>query len=397
MISRRKISTVILFPTILGLAFLSGQAFFYLGQGNASSPSPVPVDDSGAKLLNYVGAGLTLTSGENRFDVSPQELGTWIESYARSYTGKKNYRVNQEKIRLYLQNLSPKINAEPVSARFSMNNGKITEFAPPKNGLALNISGSLTGIVSALMQNDDSPPNNPDGKTSVELVVDMIEPELTLDKVNDLGINVLLGQGESNFAGSSNSRVNNIQAGSKTFNGILLKAGQEFSFNQLLGPVDASSGYLPEIVIRRGALTPEYGGGLCQVSTTLFRATMAAGLAILERHPHSIPVRYYNPQGFDATIYPGFSDFRFKNDTPAYVLVQSKIVGSKLYFEIYGTSDGRKVVIDGPHQYDVKSNGALKATLTRTIIYGNGTEKKEVFNSSYNSNSAFSTARNPLE
>jgi vancomycin resistance protein YoaR len=397
MASKRRIITVILFPTILGLAFLSGQAFFYLKQGNAFSPSPVPLDGSGIKPLNYTGAGLVLVSGENRFNVGPQAIETWNESYARSYTGKKSYRINREKIRSYLQSLSPKINAEPVSARFSINSGKITEFAPAQNGLALNISESLTDIVSAITQKNGSSQNNPDGKTSVELVVDVIEPELTLDKVNDLGIDVLLGQGESNFTGSSNARASNVRVGSNTFNGILLKAGQEFSFNQFLGPVDAASGYLPEIVIRGGVLTPEYGGGLCQVSTTLFRATLAAGLTILERRPHSIPVRYYNPQGFDATIYPGFSDFRFKNDTSAYILIQSKIVGSKLYFEVYGTDDGRKVTIDGPHQYDVRSNGALKATLTRTIRYADGTEKKDVFNSSYNSNSAFPTARNPLE
>jgi vancomycin resistance protein YoaR len=176
-----------------------------------------------------------------------------------------------------------------------------------------------------------------------------------------------------------------------------LKPGQEFSFNQTLGAVDASGGYLPELVIKSGKIIPEYGGGLCQVSTTVFRAAVAAGLAILERHPHSIPVRYYNPQGFDATVYPGVSDFRFKNDTSAYILLQSKIVGSKLYFEIYGTSDGRKVAIDGPRQYDVKSNGALKAVLTRTVTYADGTEKKDVFYSSYQSSSAFVTIRNPLE
>jgi len=78
-------------------------------------------------------------------------------------------------------------------------------------------------------------------------------------------------------------------------------------------------------------------------------------------------------------------------------LIQSNISGSKLYFEIYGTSDGRKVAIDGPHQYDVRSNGALKAILTRTITYADGTEKKDVFNSSYQSNSAFVTIRNPFE
>ena len=394
---KKKILAIALASIVLWLAFLSGQALFYHRQGNASSPSPIPVNNPSARLSSYLQAGLMLISGEKKFEVSPQELQTWIESYTRSYTDGSEYRVNQDKIRLYLQGLSSKINTEPVNARFSVSNGRVMEFTPPQNGLTLNVQESLKNIVLALVQgqNDNSPSES--NGVSIELVVDTIEPKLSLDKVNDLGVSALLGRGESDFTGSTNSRIHNIGIGSGIFNGVLLGPGQEFSFNKMLGSVDASSGYLPELVIKGGEVIPEYGGGLCQVSTTLFRATMATGLVILERHPHSIPVRYYNPQGFDATIYPGGSDFRFKNDTPAYILLQSKIVGSKLYFEIYGTDDGRKVTIDGPHQYDIRPNGAMKAVLTRTITYADGTEKEDVFNSSYNSNSAFPVSRNPLE
>ncbi|MDO8591305.1 MAG: hypothetical protein Q7R60_00025, partial [bacterium] len=95
--------------------------------------------------------------------------------------------------------------------------------------------------------------------------------------------------------------------------------------------------------------------------------------------------------------YPGVSDLRFKNDTPAYILIQSKIVGSKIYFEIYGTDDGRKTTLEGPRQYDIKSNGALKAELIRTVIYPDGTEKKDAFQSSYKAPGLFPTVRNPLE
>ncbi len=207
----------------------------------------------------------------------------------------------------------------------------------------------------------------------------------------------MLARGESNFTGSPKNRTHNINVGSKKFNGILVKPGEEFSFNKLLGPVDASSGYLPELVIKKGTLVPEYGGGLCQVSTTLFRAAVLAGLPILERHPHALPVHYYNPQGFDATIYPGVSDLRFKNDTPGYILIQSEITGSQMNFEIYGTNDGRKVTLDGPNQYDIKPNGSLKAILTRTILYPDGTEKKDVFQSSYKAPGSFPVVTNPLE
>lgn len=393
-----KVTIALAVPVILGLAFVYGQIYFLNKQGGIMSFTPTAANSAiSAKLANSANKELVLFFKEKKIIVSPQELKTWIERYNRSYTGKQEYRINQQKITSYLESISEEINTGPIDARFSINNGKIAKFSAPQKGQLLNISESRMNIILVLIQNTNPPPDISNSENRAELVVDEIEPKLTLDEVNDLGINTLLGRGESNFAGSPDSRIHNIGVGSKIFNGILLKPGQEFSFNRSLGPVDASGGYLPELVIKSGKLIPEYGGGLCQVSTTVFRAAMVTGLAILERHSHSLPVHYYNPQGFDATIYPGVSDFRFKNDTPAYILIQSKIIGSKLYFEIYGTLDGRKVAIDGPHQYDVKSNGALKAVLTRTITYADGTEKKDVFYSSYSSPSAFQTIRNPLE
>lgn len=393
-----KVIIALAVPVILGLAFMYGQIYFLNKQGGVMSFTPTAVNSAiSAKLANSANKELVLFFKGKKIIVSPQELKTWIERYNRSYTDKQEYRINRQKITSYLESISKEINTAPIDARFSINNGKIAEFSAPQKGRLLNVPESRANIISVLTQNTNSPPDIPNSENKAELAVDEIEPKLTLDEVNNLGINVLLGRGESDFTGSSNSRIHNIGIGSKIFNGILLESGQDFSFNRSLGPVDASGGYLPELVIKNGKLMPEYGGGICQVSTTIFRAAMVTGLAILERHPHSLPVKYYNPQGFDATIYPGVSDFRFKNDTPAYILIQSKVIGSKLYFEIYGTSDNRKVVIDGPRQYDVKPNGSLKAVLSRTITYADGTEKKDVFYSSYSSPSAFQIIRNPLE
>ncbi len=384
-------------PVVLGLAFVYGQIYFLNRQGAAFSAPLSAKSIASAKMADLADKGLILAFKEKKFTVGPEEFKTWIEKYGRSFTGSQEYRINRQKITSYLENIAKEIDIAPTDARLSITNGKITEFSAAQKGRLLNIPESRDDIILALTQNANPSAKTPNRENAIELVVDEIEPESALAQINELGINTLLGRGESNFTDSPKSRVHNIGVGAKTFNGVLLRPGQEFSFNQTLGEVGASSGYLPEIVIKSGKLIPEYGGGLCQVSTTLFRAAVAAGLAILERHPHSIPVRYYNPQGFDAAIYPGVSDFRFKNDTPAYILIQSSISGSKLRFEIYGTSDGRKIAIDGPRQYDVRSNGAQKAVLTRTITYADGTEKKDVFNSSYQSNSVFVKIKNPLE
>lgn len=334
---------------------------------------------------------ITISSPVSEFKLKPEELKNWFELYHRSYTDKEEYRPNQEKIKFYLENLSKKISRSPINARLIIEDGRAQEFAAPQRGFTLDVEKSLSNVLTSLAKNRKA------SISFVELATIETEPGVTLEKINSLGINTLLGRGESDFTGSPKHRAHNINIGAGVFTGIILKPGEQFSFNTSLGPVDASTGYLPELVIKEGKLIPEYGGGLCQVSTTLFRAAVYAGLPIKERRPHSLPVRYYNPQGFDATIYPGVSDLKFTNDTPAHILIQAKVVGSKLYFEIYGTSDNRHTIVDGPRQYDVQANGALKALLNRTVIYADGTEKKDEFRSSYKSPSLFPTVRDPFE
>mgnify|MGYP001613535693 CR=1 FL=1 len=161
--------------------------------------------------------------------------------------------------------------------------------------------------------------------------------------------------------------------------------------------MEGSTGYLAELVIKGDKLVYEYGGGVCQVSTTMFRAAMASGLPIIERHPHSLPVRYYNPQGYDATVYPGVADLQFLNDTSAPVLIQSYVQGTAISYRIFGALDGRTVAINGPYQYDAQPDGSLKAVISRTVTYPDLTEKKQSFYSNYKSPSLFAVVRNPLE
>lgn len=377
----------------LALIFISGQIFYYKKRVDSIIGSRVSFDSSlTANLSNLSQNKLTLKSEIKELVVEPAELQKWIENYTRAYNSKQELRFNINRIKSYLEKNAKDINIAPVNARLKINEGKIIEFKAPEVGQKLNIQATITNITSALARDSRN------GSSRIaELVVDKIESAISLDRVNDLGINELLARGESDFGGSPKFRTQNINVGSQKFDGIMLAPGENFSFNQFLGEVNALTGFVPELVIKNGKLIPEYGGGICQVSTTLFRAVVVAGLPILERHAHSLPVRYYNPQGYDATIYPGVSDLRFRNDMPAYILIQSKIVGSKLYFEIYGTKDSRQVTIDGPRQYDIQHSGALKAELIRTVTYSNGQEKKDVFKSSYKSPSLFPTIRNPLE
>lgn len=384
---------LIVYAVAVTLAVLNFSIFWGYGSGYwFQNPSPPQnYQTLGDKLQKLGGKRVVLVGTGLEYKVPAKELELWLESFQREYTGRQEYRFNSKNVKKYLENLARKINRPPADARLVISEGRAAEFSPHQNGFHLDVFKSSANLMVSLAHDDAA------SKSVVDLTVKETEPTVTLAKINDLGINVLLGRGESDFSGSPKARTHNIHIGSKIFNGIILKPGEIFSFNNLLGPVDASIGYLPELVIKEGKLTPEYGGGICQVSTTLFRAAIVAGLPVTERRPHSLPVRYYNPQGFDATVYPGSADLKFRNDTSTHILIQTKIVGTKIDFEIYGTADGRHVVLDGPRQYDIQPNGAMKAVLKRIVTYTDGTEKKDEFRSSYKSPSLFPTVRNPLE
>ncbi len=164
------------------------------------------------------------------------------------------------------------------------------------------------------------------------------------------GIKEVIAIGESNFAGSSWARRKNISVAAGLYNGLIIPRGKIFSFNEVLQDVSEARGFVRELVIKGNKTEKEYGGGVCQVSTTVFRAAFLGGLDIIKRRSHSYAVPYYKPHGLDATIYLGVQDFKFKNDTPGDILIQTVVNSEKneLKFIFYGTRDNREVEIEGP-------------------------------------------------
>ncbi|MBU1683509.1 VanW family protein [Patescibacteria group bacterium] len=177
------------------------------------------------------------------------------------------------------------------------------------------------------------------------------DPEVTVlsEELKELGILELYSAGETDFSRSPNNRINNINVGLSKFNGHIIKPGEEFVFGDVLGAVDETTGYKPELVIKGDRTVPEYGGGLCQVSTTAYRAVLAAGFPVTERKNHSYAVSYYTPYGLDATVYPPSPNLRFINDSSSHILMQSFTIGSKAYYNFYGTKDDREVYMIGPY------------------------------------------------
>lgn len=267
-----------------------------------------------------------------------------------------------------INEVSAQVNRPTKEADLVIEGEFAKKFEPGQNGQALNIDQLLNKIYA--------------GDQTIKLPVLVSTPKSSLSQTNNLGINELVAVGESDFTGSPRNRRVNIKVGADKFNGLIIKPGGEFSFNKVLGDVDAEHGFLPELVIKRSGVVPEFGGGLCQVSSTAFRAAMNAGLPIVERRNHSFAVKYYAPQGTDATIYPGVTDFRFTNNLSSHLLIRTRVEGDKLYYDFYGTKDDRKISFDGPYQYEKQSNGAMKAVWTRWVEQ-NDKKTEQVFRSNY--------------
>ncbi len=261
----------------------------------------------------------------------------------------------------YLETLKDTFYQEAVNPAFTIDNGKVKLFSLGKNGQTIDINQNAENIRRALTEFPDT------RSRTVTLVIREIAPDITSGDPSSLGINELIGEGETDFKGSPKNRIHNFTKGMEQFHGLLIKPGEEFSFVDYLGEVDGEHGYLPELVIKNNETLPEFGGGICQVSTTMFRAALYSGLPITERRNHAYAVSYYKPIGMDATIYIPKPDLKFKNNTPGHILIQGKIEGTKFIFQFYGTSDGRKTEVDGPYVTERLENGGLRTTLGQIV------------------------------
>lgn len=258
--------------------------------------------------------------------------------------------IRKDKLRLILISWKELVDRSPTNAVFDYDQEtlKVKTFIPHQTGLSLDINEIGPIVGNKIMELEKS--DLTDLKQAIPLTVKTTEPEITLAKTNNLGIKEVIGFGESYYAHSIPSRVHNVAITSEKVDLTLVPPGAEFSFNKTLGDVSAKTGYQAAYVISGGSTVLSPGGGVCQVSTTTFRAILDAGFPVTKRLPHSYRVSYYeldNDPGFDATVYSGNTDLRFVNDTGHYILLDYSADSKKLHMTttIYGTSDGRSTEI----------------------------------------------------
>lgn len=260
------------------------------------------------------------------------------------------YSYDENKVSNSLSPISQKIYKEPVDALFKFENNRVIAFRLSEDGQTIDLQ-SLNNEISQRTLSVMTGAN--DRTLIIPIPIKILKPKISTNDANGYGIKELIGSGSSLFYGSAESRIYNINLAAKRLNGILVAPGEVFSFDQALGDVSSFTGYKQAYVIQNGRTVLGDGGGVCQVSTTFFRAILNAGLPVVERHAHAYRVGYYeedSPPGFDATIYVPTVDLKFKNDTQNYILIESfaNLNKDSLVFNLYGTSDGRTVKISAP-------------------------------------------------
>jgi vancomycin resistance protein YoaR len=286
--------------------------------------------------------------GKQNWEVDDEQMLTWLDLQTGVW--------NRGKVKDWIRELAQTVNRPAQNSTFRfLGEGKVEEFEPAREGVTV-LEENTTEMVMAVLENIAE---NTEIQV-VDLEIRTTEPEIATGDANSLGIKELIGKGESWFTGSITNRIFNLKKAADTLNGILVAPDQVFSFNQAVGEVSANTGYKQAYIIKEGKTILGDGGGVCQVSSTLFRAILAAGLPIEERTAHAYRVSYYEVKyqpGFDATVFQPAPDLKFLNDTGNHILIQTRYDEKTKYlaFELYGTGDGRKVEISKARVWDVVS------------------------------------------
>ncbi len=369
--------------------------------------------DLARKILS---APLTLTLPNNQTDAGPWTFAPAslanmlvIERVQDAKPPRYQVAIDPTLLRAYLADLSPSLSVSPQDTRFTFNDQthQLEVIQPAVIGRSLDIDTTIQTINDKLVQ----------GEHTIALVFKEDKPAVTDDMTGDqLGIRQLVQSTTSYFYGSSPERIHNIRTAASRFHGLMVAPGETFSMAQALGDISLDNGYAEALIILGDQTIKGVGGGVCQVSTTLFRTAFFAGYPINERHPHAYRVGYYeqksngasdsNLAGLDATVFVPLVDFKFTNDTPYWLLMETYVEGYSLTWKFYSTSDGRSVKWDstGPtntvpapdplyrenptlakdviKQVDWAAQGA-DITVTRTVIRDGNVYLQDTFTTHY--------------
>ncbi len=348
-----------------------------------TTPLLTNIDGATAQAKAILAAPVMLTFNGRAWAVDQAALAAMI-SIQRQQTpdGKLNLGVslNHAALVAYLQPVVRDIEQPARDARFHFDDktGALTPTVPSQYGQSLDAEAAAKQIEQQLLASaarlpgSASPLDTLSART-IGLPVNLTKPTIAMEDAAKFGIKELAAQGVSNFRGSAPGRIQNIRTTTAAMDGIVIPPGAVFSFDQYLPEVVEANGYDDAYIIFADRTVLGPGGGVCQVSTTLFRAAFFGGYPIVERWAHAYRVGFYEPPtGLDATVFAPSVDLKFKNDTDNYLLIQPKIDlrTTTLTFNFYGTKPNRTVQMDDPIVENIVPHGPAIYTDDPTIKKG---------------------------
>lgn len=313
---------------------------------NETPPVIWNVDDASNRIRAALSAPISLTAT----DIYGGQLGPWTVSIDQiasllSVTlkdngdGTQSYDVTIEMdiFAPFLETLAPGLITPAIDGRFHFDAGnrQLVLVQPSTSGRVLNVPATIQRMEEAVFA--------PDSRI-VPMSFDYTLPRYHNQiSAAELGITELVGESTTYFTTSTQNRRTNIAVGASKLDGIIIAPGEEFSFNYYLGEIEEANGFVEGKVIFGGRTVAGIGGGICQVTTTIFRAAFQGGFAITERNSHGYRVGFYElnggSPGLDAAIWQPERDFRFQNNTPYHILIESAIYPQQdaIQFRIYST------------------------------------------------------------
>ncbi|NPV49027.1 MAG: hypothetical protein HPY69_18955 [Armatimonadetes bacterium] len=356
---------------------------------------------------------MTLVHGDQHFRYSRQELGAQLQLVeaidAALRIGRQGSALQQvvDRIRLLrasvdvpvrvavdetraaakVAEVAARVNRPPVDAKVTVTGGEEVDVVPGKQGILVDEKATLQALCTAL-----SDPQ----QTETVVISQRRDPNITASDLAHL--EVVLGSFSTHYSASKVDRTHNLQLAIKAINGTVVMPGETFSANQAIGRRDEARGFREAPIFVDGEITPSTGGGVCQVGTTIYNAALLAGLPIVERHHHSMPVPYADA-GRDATVYWGQLDLRFRNDTGSPIVVLASMSGSRVYVRIVGKRSAKKAVRiersgiasipfeivekpdptleEGKRKIEEKGRKGVRVTVYRVTVEDDGSERRE--------------------
>lgn len=271
---------------------------------------------------------ITLQYRDKKWQVEEDKIAGWID-FKKERNGNSWVLVvdlNKDEVKTYLDKLTKELVVEPKNAEFTVKDDKVI-IIPGSTGQKVDLENAYGDIIKACETSDTR---------SVMLTTTTVEPDLTTEDAQKMGIKEKVSSYQTFFNPKQTSRVHNIQLLASELDSNIVAPGEVFSFNGTIGPRTAKKGYREAPAIINGELVPSLGGGVCQVATTLFNTVFFGGFEVIERHNHSFFISHY-PTGRDATVSYNGPDLKFKNNTSSYVLIKTYTTGSAITISFFST------------------------------------------------------------